>query len=53
MHQPENPARRTLLAQTVAGSAALALSSLLGGAPAWPARAETPARPSMAAGSMC
>ncbi|EPG3437472.1 TPA: hypothetical protein ACYRVM_006149, partial [Pseudomonas aeruginosa] len=23
MHQPENPARRTLLAQTVAGSAAL------------------------------
>ncbi|EPK5308274.1 hypothetical protein ACET4Y_30705, partial [Pseudomonas aeruginosa] len=24
MHQPENPARRTLLAQTVAGSAALA-----------------------------
>ncbi|EPG9571858.1 hypothetical protein R4Q84_005912, partial [Pseudomonas aeruginosa] len=25
MHQPENPARRTLLAQTVAGSAALAL----------------------------
>ncbi|EPV3059464.1 hypothetical protein ACV3HC_006429, partial [Pseudomonas aeruginosa] len=22
MHQPENPARRTLLAQTVAGSAA-------------------------------
>ncbi|WP_253249522.1 hypothetical protein, partial [Pseudomonas aeruginosa] len=33
MHQPENPARRTLLAQTVAGSAALALGSLLGGAP--------------------
>ena len=32
MHQPENPARRTLLAQTVAGSAALALGSLLGGA---------------------
>ncbi|WP_258049281.1 hypothetical protein, partial [Pseudomonas aeruginosa] len=30
MHQPENPARRTLLAQTVAGSAALALGSLLG-----------------------
>lgn len=28
MHQPENPARRTLLAQTVAGSAALALGSL-------------------------
>ncbi|MGV8763068.1 hypothetical protein, partial [Pseudomonas aeruginosa] len=27
MHQPENPARRTLLAQTVAGSAALALGS--------------------------
>ncbi|MFF6509132.1 hypothetical protein ACET4S_29980, partial [Pseudomonas aeruginosa] len=27
MHQPENPARRTLLAQTVAGSAALALGA--------------------------
>uniref|UniRef100_UPI0004F2F3C7 GMC family oxidoreductase N-terminal domain-containing protein n=1 Tax=Pseudomonas aeruginosa TaxID=287 RepID=UPI0004F2F3C7 len=43
MHQPENPARRTLLAQTVAGSAALALGSLLGGAPGVAsATAETP-----------
>ncbi|WP_254668636.1 hypothetical protein, partial [Pseudomonas aeruginosa] len=30
MHQPENPARRTLLAQTAAGSGRLALGSLLG-----------------------
>ncbi|MDF5808184.1 GMC family oxidoreductase N-terminal domain-containing protein [Pseudomonas aeruginosa] len=43
MHQPENPARRNLLAQTVAGSAALALGSLLGGAPGVAsATAETP-----------
>ncbi|WP_318664903.1 GMC family oxidoreductase [Pseudomonas aeruginosa] len=43
MHQPENPARRTLLAQTVAGSAALATGSLLGGAPGVAsATAETP-----------
>ncbi len=32
MHQPENPARRTLLGQAMAGSAALALGSLLGSA---------------------
>ncbi|MGV8664416.1 hypothetical protein ACV357_36120 [Pseudomonas aeruginosa] len=34
MHQPENPERRTSLAQAVAGSASLALGSLLCGAPA-------------------
>ncbi|MDV7986632.1 hypothetical protein R4J59_26500, partial [Pseudomonas paraeruginosa] len=44
MHQPENPARRTLLGQAVAGSAALALGSLLGSA-AGPAAAAAGASP--------
>ncbi|AVO58823.1 GMC family oxidoreductase [Pseudomonas chlororaphis] len=33
-HQPENPSRRKLLAQTVAGSATLAIGSMLGAGPA-------------------
>lgn len=44
MHQPETPARRTLLGQAVAGSAALALGSLLGSA-AGPAAAAAGASP--------
>ncbi|KAA5842104.1 dehydrogenase [Pseudomonas chlororaphis] len=36
-HQPENPSRRKLLAQTVAGSATLAIGSMLGAGPAFAA----------------
>ncbi|VTM12473.1 betaine aldehyde dehydrogenase [Pseudomonas aeruginosa] len=55
MHQPENPARRTLLGQAVAGSAALALGSLLGSAAGRPLPPREPARarPSTAAASTC
>lgn len=36
-HQPENPSRRKLLAQTVVGSATLAIGSMLGAGPAFAA----------------